>query len=100
MGRIVNHLLTLEKALENYGFKRRCLRNINNFKGMINPMRAYKGATTPFLALFCCAGQVVCVFFTQNTQALKHTISNAQITIAARARNCLSLFFLFEAYYE
>ena len=94
MNKTVNKQIFSKESLKNCGFHGEYLLNIKNFGYMIKPMRAYKGATTSFVALFCFVGQVVCVFFTQNTLALKHTIPTAQINIAARARNCFSLFFI------
>jgi hypothetical protein len=99
MHKIVNKPLFSKECLENCDFQGKSLLNINNFRGIINLMRAYKDATTSYVALFCCMGLVVCVFIIQNTRALKHATTIAQKNMAARAKNCFSLF-LVEACYE
>ena len=85
-----------QQIAEFCGFWGDYLHFFNTFGYTINSMRALMGWTQPS-ALFYCESDFACVpklLSTHGTHALKMRSHNRKNSISARARNCLSLFFL------
>lgn len=83
----------LEKIADFCGFRGMSLLFIKTFDSIMDCKRARLDSFTSS-ALFCCGTEFVCVRITHGTQALEIRTFVRKPPIAARALNCLSLFFL------
>lgn len=84
---------TLEKIADFYGFWGASLLIVKTFESTIDSKRALADSYLS-RAFFCCGTEFVCVRITHDTQALEIRTFARKPPIAARALNCLSLFFL------